>query len=103
MSTLAIEVEVSRAVEVDVAEETLSVELADGRTISVPTAWYPRLLYGSQAERSNWRLIGQGEGIHWPDLDEDISVDGLLLGKASGESHRSLKRWLESRKTADQD
>jgi len=54
-------------------------------------------LHGSPEERSNWRLIGKGEGIHWPDLDEDISVENILLGKPSGESARSFKSWLESR------
>jgi hypothetical protein len=63
----------------------------------VPVVWYPRLLHGTTQERDNWRLIGQGEGIHWPDLDEDISVENLLEGTPSGESQRSLKRWLEER------
>jgi len=97
MSTLATEVEVGRAVGVTVSEDTLTVDLDDGRTISVPTGWFPRLLYGAPAERGNWRLIGHGVGIHWPDLDEDVSIEGLLKGRASGESHGSLKRWLESR------
>ncbi|MFZ1395495.1 MAG: DUF2442 domain-containing protein [Candidatus Promineifilaceae bacterium] len=78
-------------------EDTLTVELADGRSLSVPIAWYPRLLHGSQQEREKWELIGAGEGIHWPDLDEDISVEGLILGRPSGESQRSLQRWLDSR------
>jgi Protein of unknown function (DUF2442) len=97
MSTLATEIEIGRAVSAVVSEDTLSVDLDDGRTISVPTGWFPRLLYGTPTERGNWRLIGRGVGIHWPDLDEDVSVEGLLKGKASGESHGSLKRWLESR------
>jgi len=78
-------------------EDALIVDLSDGRTISAPLAWYPRLLYGTPEERNNWRLIGDGEGIHWPDLDEDISVKSLVLGKPSGESQRSLKQWLEQR------
>lgn len=78
-------------------DDTLTVELSDGRSISVPLAWYPRLLHGSVEERQHWQLIGHGVGIHWPDLDEDISVEGLLAGEPSGESRRSLKRWLESR------
>jgi hypothetical protein len=78
-------------------ETSLCVELSDGRTVSAPLAWFPRLLHGSVAERQNWRLIGQGEGIHWPDLDEDISVRGLVLGKRSGESQGSIQRWLEQR------
>ena len=97
MSTLAIEIRALEAQHVVVTEDTLVVELADGRTISAPIAWYPRLLHGSPEERDNWRLIGKGEGIHWPDLDEDISVENILLGKPSGESARSFKRWLESR------
>ena len=74
------------------------MELADCRSLSVPIAWYPRLFHGSQQERENWELIGDGEGIHWPDLDEDISVEGLILGRPSGESQRSLQRWLDGRK-----
>jgi len=81
-----------------VTEDTLTVDLADGRTISVPLAWYPRLQNGSRKERSNWRMIGKGEGIHWPDLDEDISVENLLAGKPSGESQASFKRWIEAHK-----
>jgi len=76
---------------------SLSVELSDGRTISVPTGWFPRLAHATQAERSNWRLIADGDGIHWPDLDEDISVEALLVGRASLESESSLKRWLNGR------
>jgi len=73
------------------------VDLADGRTITVPVAWFPRLAHGSEAERANWRLIGRGQGIHWPDLDEDISVESLLSGRRSGESDGSLKKWIEGR------
>jgi Protein of unknown function (DUF2442) len=94
MSTLTAE---ARAQSVTVTEDTLVVDLNDGRTISVPLAWYPRLLHGTAEERNNWRLIGGQEGIHWPDLDEDISVAGLLAGKPSGESQSSFKRWLEKR------
>ncbi len=86
------------AVNVQVTNDTLTVDLNDGRTLSVPLTWYPRLLHGTTKERKNWRLIGDGEGIHWKDLDEDISVEGLILGKPSSESQKSLKRWLESRK-----
>jgi len=87
------------AVAVDVTDNELRVELEDGRTISVPLPWYPRLLNGTPAERSNWRLIGRGSGIHWPDLDEDISVEGLLAGRASAEGPSSLQRWLNARRT----
>jgi hypothetical protein len=80
-----------------VTDDTLTVDLSDGRTISVPLAWYPRLAHGTPEERSAWRLIGRGEGIHWPQLDEDISVEGLIAGRPSGESQRSLARWIEGR------
>jgi hypothetical protein len=85
------------ALRVDVTDDTISIELADGRTISVPLSWYPRLAHATNEERQRWRLIGGGRGIHWPDLDEDISVESLLLGRRSGESQASLKRWLEGR------
>ncbi len=80
-----------------VTEEELIVELDDGRTIGVPLAWFPRLLHAAPEERDNWRLTGDGEGIHWPDLDEDIEVAHLLAGIPSQESQRSLQRWLQSR------
>jgi hypothetical protein len=83
---------------VTVTKDNLTVDLADGRTVSTPLAWYPRLLHGTAQERKKWRMIGDGEGIHWPDLDEDISIEHLVLGKPSGESQRSLKEWLEKRK-----
>jgi uncharacterized protein DUF2442 len=82
------------------SEDSLTVDLSDGRTVTVPLAWYPRLAHGTPTERNNWRLIGRGEGIHWPDLDEDISVASLLAGHPSGESQTSLHRWLESRQRA---
>ena len=84
---------------VELSHDTLSVDLADGRSIAVPLAWYPRLAHASSAERENWRLTGGGRGIHWPDLDEDLSVDGLLAGRPSAESQASLQRWLAARKT----
>src|ERR1043166_1561219 len=87
-----------QATDIRVNRDVLIVHLRDGRTITVPLTWYPRLRHGTPKERANWRLIGQGEGIHWPDLDEDISVTGLLLGKLSGESQASFKRWLENRR-----
>jgi hypothetical protein len=97
MSTLAIEIKIAVAQDVAITEDSLIVDLDDGRTISVPLAWYPRLLHGRAEERNNWRLIGKGAGIHWPDLDEDISVENILFGKPSGESQLSFKHWLESR------
>ena len=87
----------TEAQRVEITEDALVVELVDGRTLTVPLAWYPRLAHGRPAERANWRLIGRGEGIHWPDLDEDISVEGLLAGRRSGESQASLTRWLAAR------
>ena len=87
------------AVGVAVGEDALSVELDDGRTVSVPLAWYPRLLHGTAAERGRWQLVGRGEGLHWPDLDEDVAVEDLLAGRPSGESPRSLQRWLDGRAT----
>jgi hypothetical protein len=83
---------------VTASDEALIVDLADGRTITVPLAWFPRLAHGTAAERANWRLIGGGVGIHWPDLDEDISVESLLAGRRSGETQASLRRWIEARK-----
>jgi hypothetical protein len=97
MTTLANEIRVAPARGVNVTEDSLVVDLSDGRTVSVPLAWFPRLLHGTPEERANWRLIGDGEGIHWLDLDEDISVENILLGKSSNESQKSFKRWLEKR------
>lgn len=85
---------------VSVSDEALVADLADGRTITVPLAWFPRLAHGTPAERANWRLIARGEGIHWPDLDEDISVESLLKGRRSGETQESLRRWLQRRESA---
>lgn len=100
MSTLAIELEIPQAMNVYVSEDTLSVELSDGRSISVPIDWYPRLTHATDQERSNWRIIGNGHGIHWEELDEDISVKNLLTGMPSGESQASLKKWLDARAKA---
>jgi hypothetical protein len=97
MSTSTVEAHVAPAMAATVTDDTLRVELSDGRALEVPLAWYPRLLHGTPEERSRWRLIGQGRGIHWPLLDEDISVENLLAGKPSGESQASLKKWLASR------
>ena len=85
------------AEDVTVTDDALTAELGDGRTISVPLSWYPRLVHASQEERGNWRLIGPGSGISWPDLDEDISVEMLLAGQKSGESPQSFQRWLEAK------
>ena len=99
-SSSAIEIRPPRAQCVLVTDDSLTVDLVDGRTVSVPLAWYPRLSHGTPSERDNWRLIGQGEGVHWPYLDEDISIEGLLGGRASGESQNSLKQWLADRDSA---
>jgi hypothetical protein len=100
VSTSRIEVRNLTAKHVTVTDDALMVHLSDGRIISVPLAWFSRLMHGTAAERSSWTLIGDGEGIHWPGLDEDISVESLLAGRRSGESQGSLGRWLEGRKQA---
>ena len=97
MRISTVEAQVPVAENVTVTEDTLSVDLSDGRTISVPLAWFPRLSHGTKKERNNWRLTGKGHGIHWEDLDEDISVEGLLAGKPSGESQASFSKWLAHR------
>ncbi len=99
MNTSDNRVERPTAESVTVTEDTLTVDLSDGRTVSVPLAWFPRLLEADQEERDNWRLIGKGRGIHWEDIDEDVSVDGLLAGKQSGESQPSFKNWLNERQS----
>ena len=97
MSSSASELKFVAATNVDVTKETLSVDLADGRTIVIPLSWYPRLVHASPAERGKWQLIGRGNGIHWPDIDEDISVSALIAGRGSAESQESLDRWLKAR------
>jgi hypothetical protein len=86
-----------RATSVRVSDDALVVDLGDGRTVLVPLAWYPRLLRGTVAERNDHQLIGEGLGIHWPQLDEDISVEGILAGRRSHESKESFEQWLASR------
>ena len=98
MNVSTLKVSVPEAMTVEVTDDTLTAELSDGRTVSVPLSWYPRLIHATQEERQNWRLIGAGEGIHWPALDEDISVEMLLGGWPSGESQSSFKRWLEAKR-----
>ena len=97
MSSSTVETRDALATRVEVSEDTLSLELADGRTISAPLAWYPRLTHATPEERNVWRLIGGGRGIHWPEIDEDISVANLLAGQPSAESQTSFKKWLASR------
>jgi len=94
----SVEVTLARVLKVLVTDDTLSVDLEDGRTVSVPIGWYPRLASGTDSERSNFEISGAGYGVHWPDLDEDIGVEGLLLGKRSSESPNSFEQWLKRRK-----
>ena len=100
MTSSITEISIPSATHVTVTDDTLTVDLSDGRSISVPLAWYPRLAHGSPEERQSWRLIGRGDGIHWPDRDEDLSVEGLLAGRPSGESQQSLAKWLNARAEA---
>ena len=102
MTSLMVELlEIPQAQNVVVTDDALTVDLSDGRTISVPLAWYPRLLHSTPNERNNWRFIGANDGIHWPDIDEDISIKNIILGKPSGESQKFFQRWLEERKKSD--
>ena len=95
MTSLAVEDQEPCAKDITITEDSLSVDLMDGRTIIVPIVWYPRLWHGTPEERNNFEIIGNGMLLHWPDLDEDLSVDGILAGRRSGENQKSLKRWLE--------
>jgi Protein of unknown function (DUF2442) len=97
MSSSVVEGREALAAYVEVSADTLSVEVADGRTIAAPLAWYPRLAHASAEKRGSWRLLGGGRGIHWPALDEDISVANLLAGQPSAESQSSFKKWLAGR------
>lgn len=98
MTTLVLEKD-PIVVNVVVTEEKLVVDLDDGRSILVPLEWYPRLLHASPQERNNWKLLGDGYAIEWPDLDEHIGIEGLLAGRRSGESPKSFERWLASRQS----
>lgn len=98
MNISAPEFNLPKATSVSITAGTLTVELNDGRTLSVPLAWYPRLEHATAAEHSNWRLIGSGEGVVWPDIEEDISIEGLIAGRPSRETQASLQRWLDARK-----
>ena len=97
MSISPIEIELPKAEDVRVTNDSLIVDLSDGRTISVPLEWFPRFYMRLREERRNWRLIGRGHGIHWEEIDEDISVEGLVAGRPSGESQRSFKKWIDQR------
>ena len=91
------EIQEARAQSARVSDEALTVDLVDGRTIIVPLAWFPRLWHGTPQERNHFEVFGNGAYIHWPDLDEDLTVAGLLGGRQSGETRQSLKKWLASR------
>lgn len=97
MDSSAVEVQEARAQAVMVTDDSLAVDLVDGRTITVPLLWYPRLWHGTAEERQHVEVFGHGTYLHWPDLDEDLTVAGLLAGHRSGESPQSLKRWVEAR------
>jgi hypothetical protein len=97
MSSSVAEINEARAKAISLSEEALTVDLSDGRTIIVPLVWFPRLWAGTQTERNHYEIFGEGGYIHWPDLDEDLRVQGLLAGKKSGESQTSLRNWLASR------
>jgi len=99
MTTLTLEIE-PIANQISVTDERLIVDLADDRSLSVPLAWYPRLMYASPTERQNWQLLGDGYAIERTDLDEHIGIEGLLAGRRSGESQQSLERWLATRSTS---
>ncbi len=99
MNSLEIEVDEARAQWVNITKDSLVVELTDGRTIISPLAWYPRLLHSTNKERLNFEIIGDGSIIHWEDVDEDLSVSGIVLGRRSGESQESFERWLKERET----
>jgi hypothetical protein len=88
---------IARITSISVTDDTLAADLEDGRTIAVPIGWFPRLAHATEAERSNFEISGAGYGIHWPELDEDVGVEGMLLGKRSTESPDSLQRWLKAR------
>lgn len=101
MTTLVLDIDPT-AVAITIDDDKLAIDLADGRRLVVPLAWYPRLLHASPPERQNWQLLGEGYAIEWPDLDEHIGIEGLLAGRRSGESQKSLERWLASRSTSTQ-
>jgi len=78
-----------RVKDVHFSEDAISVDLIDGRTITAPLAWFPRLLHATVGQKANWRIAGGGYGIHWPDIDEDLSTQGLLRGAPAPKTSRS--------------
>ena len=99
MTTSVSDTRISKAVSLVISDAALALCLADGRTISIPLSWYPRLVHATPAERDDWRLVGDDEGIHWPSVEEDISIESLLAGKRSQERPSSFQRWLSERKS----
>lgn len=97
MTISTLRFEVPAAVALNLTEDTLTVELGDGRTVSVPLCWYPRLVHATPEERANWEIHAAGQHVHWPDLDEDLSVEMFLTGRKSGESRDSFRRWLAAK------
>ena len=98
MRTSRADAQAPSAVRARIVDDAVAIDLSDGRTVTAPLAWYPRLLQGTARELRHWRLIGGGEGVHWPDLDEDLRVEGLLAGRPSAESQASFQKWLEGRR-----
>jgi len=97
MSSSATEIVEARARSIRLTDDALAVDLVDGRTVIVPLIWFPRLWHATPEERGQFEVFGDGAYIHWPGVDEDLTVAGLLAGRRSGESLKSLKKWLESR------
>ena len=100
MSISATEVRDAQAQAVEVRGDTIFLDLVDGRTMTVPIVWYPRLWYGTKEERANFELLDEGRYIHWPELDEDLSIDGMVAGRRSGENAESLRKWLAARQNS---
>jgi hypothetical protein len=97
MNTLATKLKNVAIELVSITDDALNVELSDGRSLAVPLAWFPRLFYATENERNQWRLIGNGQGVHWQAIEEDISLENLLFGQSSGEGQKSLQKWLNTR------
>ncbi len=98
MSSLDVEIQEARARAVRITEDSLTVDLVDGRTVIVPLVWFPRLWHGSPDERGRLEIFGDGAYVHWPELNEDLTIASLLSGRRSGESSKSLKKWSAARR-----
>ncbi|MYC21125.1 MAG: DUF2442 domain-containing protein [Caldilineaceae bacterium SB0662_bin_25] len=92
----AIETEAPRVTGVEISSGRVTAHLIDGRMISAPLIWYPRLAHATPDERNGWELRGGGQRVHWPDLDEEISIEGMLAGQPVGENRRLFSDWLEA-------